>query len=137
MDVRTFDLGYSRMRSYYQTKDNQSKYDLWWDKLAPISADAFNRAVDLWIENERFFPTLGQIRQLAYKCQPGHSDGQTNSEDKFTEQEIALGSDLFPLFQRYANGQTTKEEWEKQMIYFADKHNLGAEMRNSIRRTAE
>ena len=128
MNKHEFDIGYTQLETYYMTKANPSRYDHWWEKMKHLSATAFMRACDLWIEEGRHFPTLGQIKRMAY-------DNRTAEEIKASQpgqreispEEEALGRDLIPLFLDYLNKKTTREEWIEQMQYFANKHGLDLE----------
>ena len=133
MNKHEYDLGYSSLETYYQAKVNSARYDLWWDKMKSLPARAFNKAIDRWIEESRFFPTLGQIKRMAYEFRtPEEIRGSRDQVNNVSESEIALGKDLFPLFIGYVNGDTSREEWDGQMIYFAEKHGHGEAMKRSI-----
>ena len=129
MDAHTFDVGYRRLKGYYSQKDNQEKYDIWWKKRHGLSGPAYEKAVDLWIEGEKFFPTLGQLKAMMYRSMTPEEAGHIDGDDPvLSESEVALNKDLFPLFNKYLRGGTSKKEWRQQVRYFAEKHGLWDKM---------
>ncbi len=124
MDRHEFDKGYSRLFSYYQAKENPARTQVWFDKLRHAQVRPFLEAVDMWITAERFFPTLGQITSLTYKCRSPQEQGEVDQDLKLSPEEEALNRDLFPLFNRYLARKTSRDEWVAQMKYFAEKHGL-------------
>ena len=134
MDQHTFDVGYRRLKGYYAVKDNEEKFQIWRIKLQPIDGKAYTEAVDAWIEGERYFPTLGQLKALIY-TKTSSTRGPGGDLSDVDAQDMALGADLFPLFERYLHGLYTKEEWITQMRYFAEKHGKGKIMEASIQET--
>ncbi len=97
MDRFEFDKGYSRLFSYYQSKDNPARLDVWWAKLRKVPSRPFNEAVDLWIEGERFFPTLGQIVSLSYRCRTPAESGEAGTDITLSPEKEDLNRDLSPL----------------------------------------
>jgi len=133
MNKHEYDLEYTNLANYFQARDNPAKYDLWWDRMKHLSITAFRKACTICIENGRYFPTLGEIKRLAYDNRL-QSEIYTNEKDqlKISESEAAMGKELFPLFLDYLNKKTSRPEWIEQMKYFADKHGHGEVMRRSI-----
>ena len=124
MEQHTFDVGYRRLKAYYQQTDNEDKYNFWMAKLQPLPGAAYQKAVDLWLEGEKFPPTLSQLKAMIYNCRTPEEIGVAKEDEPLTEAEIALNKDLFPLFNKYLNGQTGKREWRQQVRYFTEKHGL-------------
>lgn len=132
MNKHEFDNGYSQLFSYYQSKNNTAKYDVWWQKLRSFPPSAFLAAVDQWIEGERYFPTLVQIKATTFRCMTPAEMGVIHPDFEISENEQRLNMDLFPLFTKYLNGKTSLEDWKLQMQYFADIHGVGDAVRVSI-----
>lgn len=101
--------------------------------MKSLPVRAFNKAIDRWIEESRYFPTLGQIKRMAYEFRtPEEISANEPGAPKASESEEAMGKELYPLLLDYLNKKTTRAEWIEQMKYFADKHGHGEAMRRGI-----
>jgi hypothetical protein len=87
-------------------------------------------ALSIAVKECKFFPKVADILTRI----PTKPANTFLDEAPLSDAERALNQDLGPLLFSYLNGAVNHQEWYDQMQYFADKHGLGDQMRESIRK---
>lgn len=133
MDKRTFDIGYTRLETFFGSKENLTRYEVFWERVKTLPEHAWKAAVDQWIDGELRFPTITQIKARVYANLTHEERMGQNSEPPIPESHVELGRKLAPLFGEYLMGRRPLSEWVMQMRYFAKQAGLEHEVESAIR----
>ena len=68
MQIHEFHAEYEHLEKYYQAKPNETKKDRMWEKFRRTEHAVFSRAINQWLDTERYFPTPSQLSVSVHDC---------------------------------------------------------------------
>lgn len=68
MNKRDLDAGWNKLALFYQNipKLSIERSEMIMDILGGFSADEFNTAIALWIENKKFYPSVAELKKYCF-----------------------------------------------------------------------
>lgn len=106
-----FDRSFEKLTAMRSSKVTDAFRGLWFTSCEKLPEIAFRKACDAWVEDNSRFPTIREIKELAWSLRPFEARQENAPEAPLTAQEEAFNRLQIPVLNQWMRGEINRDAY--------------------------